>query len=133
MLHAHQRSVNVNRLLLISTLQKNLETHKAEYAEAVAAYQERLLADLQLAVKKVKKVKDVMALKDFEFEINFPEDHSSDYEDVITMFEFSVDENINLDGGSFRAFIENKWHWSGNHRDLMGTYAMAGSSIKNIR
>jgi hypothetical protein len=133
MLHAHQRSVNVNRLKLLDALRTNLAKHREEYAAAVAAYQERLLADLQLAVKKVKKVKDVTALKDFEFEISYPEDHSADYEDVITMFEHSVDENINLDGNSFRAFIENKWSWVGNHRELMSTYSVAGSSIKNLR
>lgn len=132
MVHSNHRSVNVNRLKLLETLRANLALHKEEYQKALAAYQERLLSDLQLAVKKVKKVKDVHQLRDFEFEINFPVDHSADYEDVISMFEHSVDENINLDAYSFKAFIENKWNWTNNHNAAMATYAAVGSSIKNI-
>ena len=99
MMNIRQRSVNVNRHVLLEKLRENLETHRVEYKEALAEYHARLEADLKLALKKVRNTdpEQVESLKSFRFSVPFPQNHEQDYIDVIEMLELSVDENINLD------------------------------------
>jgi hypothetical protein len=129
MMNIRQRSVNVNRLELLAKLRTNLETHKAEYAEALAEYQQRLLDDLKLAAKRVSKVTDPTELKNFRFSVPFPQNHEADYAEVIEMLEMSVDENINLDSESFKAYIKNEWSWQGQFTAAKMAYVTAGSSL----
>lgn len=129
MITMHQRSVNVARVTLLEKLRENLATHKAEYAEAVADYQERLLADLKLAVKKVGKIKDVKDLENFSFSLPYPQSHERDYTEIIEMLEMSVDENIQLDAQSFRAYIKNEWHWRDHFQATRASYKAAGAAL----
>lgn len=132
MMNIRQRTVNVSRTDLLAKLYENLELHRVEYAEAVLEYRARLEEDLSLALKKVKKVDAAdteKVLKDFRFSISFPQNHEKDYVEVIEMLEMSVDENINLDGESFRAYIKNEWSWKGHFELAKMAYASVGSSL----
>lgn len=129
MMTMHQRSVNVSRVQLLEKLRENLEIHKKEYEEALAEFKARLIEDLQLAVKKVKKTDDVMDLEKFKFKISFPEDHSQDYQDVIEMLEMSTDDTINLDAQSFKAYIKNEWVWQQSFKMTKALYNSVGSSF----
>lgn len=132
MMNIRQRSVNVSRVELLFKLRENLELHRREYAEAVLEYRARLEEDLAIALKKVKKVDAAdteKVLKGFNFCISFPQNHEKDYVEVIEMLEMSVDENINLDSESFRAYIKNEWSWKGHFEMAKMAYASAGSSL----
>lgn len=129
MMNIRQRSVNVNRQELLKKLHENLELHRAEYQEALSEFKERLEADLQLALKRVKKTDDVLSLKNFSFNITFPQNHEKDYIEVIEMLEMSVDETINLDTESFRAYIKNEWVWNHSFKSTLMSYKSVGSSL----
>lgn len=129
MMNIRQRSVNVSRQELLQKLRENLEQHRAEYQEALSEFKARLESDLQLALKKVKKADDVLSLKKFSFDITFPQNHENDYIEVIEMLEMSVDETINLDAESFRAYIKNDWAWNHSFKSTLTSYKLAGSSL----
>lgn len=129
MMNIRQRSVNVNRLELLEKLRANLALHKAEYAQALSEYQQRLIDDLKFAAKKVSKVTDPNELKNFRFSVPFPQNHEADYAEVIEMLEMSVDETINLDAESFKAYIKNEWHWQQQFSAAKMAYASVGSSL----
>jgi hypothetical protein len=129
MITLHQRSVNVSRLELLKKLRENLDLHCAEYASAIADYQERLLADLKLAVKKVAKVHDVNDLVNFSFSLPYPKNYEDEFTQVIEMMEMSVDETIELDSNSFRAYVKNEWSWGQNFRLTNAMYKTAGSAL----
>jgi hypothetical protein len=129
MMNIRQRSVNVNRLELLEKLRANLAVHRAEYETALSEYKQRLIDDLKLAVKKVGKVENPLELKSFRFALPFPQDYSSQYEEVIDMLEMSVDENINLDSESFKAYLKNEWSWKGNFEASAAMYKSVGSSL----
>lgn len=125
MLHGVQnKSVNVSRLVLLDHLRANLEKYKAQYREAVSDYQTRLkleLADAVVSLQETLAAASVEGISDkdlseihlkFKVNFNFPDDHESDYVEVIEMMELSVDENINLDSQAFRAYIKNEWSWT---------------------
>jgi hypothetical protein len=136
MMNIRQRSVNVNRVQLLEALRKNLEIHRTEYREAVLEFHRRLEEDLKVAVKKVKNVDPTVQeiedkLKRFSFHVQFPQNYESQYVEVIEMLELSVDENINLDAESFRAYIKNEWAWQHSFRATKAAYATAGSFLAN--
>lgn len=129
MMTMNQRSVNVNRLELLDKLRTNRELHRKEYIEALEEFHTRLLEDLKLAVKKVNSTQNTEDLKNFRFGLQFPQNHEQEYEDVIEMLEMSVDETIQLDAQSFKAYIKNEWHWQGQMRAAKAAYVTAGSSL----
>jgi hypothetical protein len=128
-MNIRQRSVNVDRNELLAKLKINLDLHRVEYQEALDEYQDRLLADLKLAVKKVNSTQNPTELKDFRFNIQFPQNHEDDFKDVIEMLEMSVDQTINLDAESFKAYIKNEWSWQHHFRASKMAYATVGSSM----
>lgn len=131
MMNIRQRSVNVSRLVLLEKLKANMALHKSEYSEALVECKVRLLADLKAATQKVAEVKDPLQLRDFKFRFRFqfPVDYTQEYADVIEMLELSVDENINLDAESFKAYIKNEWSWSKGFADTKALYASAGAFL----
>lgn len=128
MMTLRQRSVNVNRLELIEALKKNLETHRAEYEVALADFKTRLLEDLKTAQKHVNKT-EAADLKNFSIHFSFPQNHEKDFVEVIEMLEMSVDENINLDADSFRAYIKNEWAWTHSFKSVTESYKIAASTL----
>jgi len=44
------------------------------------------------------------------------------------MMEMSVDENINLDSQSFKAFVKNEWAWSYNFAKTTTLYKSFAAS-----
>lgn len=129
MITANQRSVNVNRLQLLECLKKNLEIHKKDYQEALVGYKVKLEKDLTDALESLSSLKET-ELKGFNVEFQHPVSHENSYVEVIEMMEMSVDENINLDSQSFRAFIKNDWPWSINFNStttLYKSYAVGAS------
>lgn len=128
-MNIRQRSVNVSRVELLEKLKQNLEAHRLEYQEALVEFHTRLEEDLKIALKKVKNTENVEHLKKFSFDVTFPQNHEQDYLDVIEMLEMSVDETINLDSESFKAYIKNEWNWQHHFRAAKMSYATVGSSI----
>lgn len=135
MMNIRQRTVNVARVELLKILKANLEVHREEYRQALLDFHTRLLEDLKLAQRKVAKVAAIpetiaLELKDFEFNVDFPTSHESDYVDVIEMLEMSVDASINLDAESFKAYVRNEWSWQHSFKNSLANYKVVGSSLR---
>lgn len=128
-MHLQQRSVNVSRSDLLLALRRNLDIHKAEYAEALADFKLRLISDLEIALKAAKTL-DVNELEDFKFNFEYPQSHADQISDVIEMLEFSTDETINLDSTSFKAYFKNEWPWKKSFDQLAMSYKAVGSFLK---
>jgi transcription elongation GreA/GreB family factor len=130
MMNIRQRSVNVKRSELLTALRANLETHKEEYKQALIDFKLRLLEDLQAGVEKVN-ASEPKDLAKFNVQVMFPQNHEKDFMEVIEMLDMSVDDNINLDAESFRAYFKNEWSWTVGFRSLTESYKAAGSFLSN--
>lgn len=103
----------MSREVLISALKVNLESYKVQFAEAVELYQARLLLELKEAYDIVNASPlTIEILNHVRVIFAPPMDHENDYIEILEMLEMSVDETINLDAESFRAYIKNDWNWS---------------------
>lgn len=115
------RTVNVKRLELLEMLKKNKELHQKEYDEALVDFKKAMIAELQKQLKLAKAEK----LNELHISMYPPQNHAGDFQEVIDMMEVSVDEVINLDSESFKAFFKNEWSWSAQFKLLASTYKAA--------
>jgi len=123
----HSQSVNVSRLTLLSSLRENLEKHKADYAAAVINYRLALQADLTTALVQANDPDS--RLDKIRVDFSHPQSYASQYQQVIDMLEYSVDETINLDSQAFRAYVKDEWSWKGSFELTNSTYASKASAF----
>jgi hypothetical protein len=128
MMIMNQRSVNVDRLDLIVTLKQNLKLHRAEYAEALTEFHKQLSEDLRAAAERGAKTMDPESLKNFRFNVTFPQNHEVEYVEVIEMLEMSRDPFITLDSQPFKAYVKNALKdWRAAFENTKSQYAVGGS------
>lgn len=120
MLSLRQQSVNVDRHQLIQALRDGLETHKVEYVEAIKDYEKAVVKFLEEATERAKR----RNFNDLVLRLQKPENHEKDYTNVIELLEVSVDETIQLDADSFRAYYKGEWGWK-------ASFGLAASSLKS--
>ncbi len=123
----HSQSVNVSRLQLLEALRLNLEKHKSDYTEAVINYRLALQADLTAALVQANDLNS--RLDKIGVDFSHPQSYASQYQQVIDMLEYSVDETINLDSQAFRAYVKDEWSWKGSFELSKSTYATKASAF----
>jgi roadblock/LC7 domain-containing protein len=104
----HNKTVNVERLKMIESIKAGLALHTKTYNEALVDFKEYALIE-------VNKLQAAIAAGDYsKTAINLiqPVSHIKEYEEAIEIFEMSVDENINIDLDTFKAYFKNEWQWS---------------------
>lgn len=108
MLNLRNQTVNVNRLELLKALKTGMELHNKQYAEAVTDYKLAVKVFMRGALERV----EADNFKDLVLQLQKPVNKESEYLDVIEMLEVSVDDTIQLDKESYKAFYKNEWSWS---------------------
>lgn len=107
MMHANNRTVNVSRLVLLDALRKGRDAHIDEYESVMADYRDAAEKFLAEALERAQRGD----LSNLRFDMPRPECHAGEYDEVIAMMEYSVDEVISLDSSSFRAYVLGEWTW----------------------
>lgn len=101
------RPVRVNKSAVLTALYQNRKTHREIFEEALEGYRKEAISQLENHITELKSGKP----KRTYFSIPFPEDHTDDYDDAIEMLEMSVDDTIDLDAETFKAFYKDDWGW----------------------
>lgn len=110
--------VTVNRLELLEKISANRDAHRGVFEEAIEGYRKAAIEELERSLhdaKKGKKVCRYLALVE-------PEDHTSEYETVIDMLKYSVDENVTLDARSYARYALDKWEWKAQFAGTVNSY-----------
>ena len=106
--------VEVSKADLLSRLRKNLAVHQDQLGKAIEGWRaeqaDRLTQcrDKLLAAKTAKQIRDARM---FTIE-QAPQDHSREYFEAISMFEWHKGDLIELDHATFRRLVLDKWDWS---------------------
>lgn len=115
------KEVKIKREDLLQKVRENRIAHKADLCEL----REEMVKDItayhyrQLEFLKAEDMENV----DTHFNFPIPEDHTEDYEQVITMLEMSVDDEIVLDHHEFQQYVMDNWAWKGEHLRNMAFYS----------
>lgn len=110
MLNLRNQTVNVNREALITALYTGLQVHQTQLTELKADYKKAVVKFMSAAARRARKGD----FRDLVLRLQAPQDHSQEYIDAIEMLEVSVDENVQLDKETYKAYYRNEWSWSSN-------------------
>jgi hypothetical protein len=118
----HQQLVKVNRHRLLSILKENREKHAKEYTQAIQDYRVSLMQDLNQALSTLNAAITPEQIAAVKVQFDVPENHDKDFLQAIELFEESVEDQIELDGETFRQFFKNEWVWRKRFEELAGFY-----------
>jgi hypothetical protein len=122
------REVKVKTAELLEKVKANREKHIKEYEEAVAGYKEAATEAVEKAMAKLKKqIEDlqegeVLHLAAVVFDLEVPQNHEKDYDQVILMLEMSVDEELSIKADEFACYVMDDWDWKADFLKMSDTY-----------
>ncbi len=120
-------TVNVDRIELIETLKKNRQVHKSQYQDAITGFRIELEKELK---QKLKNLKAGIAFE-LLWDNQKPENHITDYDDVIAMLEVSVDKTVQLDHEQFKQWFKDEWDWKRSWSARNSVYTVSAASSTN--
>ena len=97
------RTIKVNKKQLIDKIRENKKNHVEEYAKAVVAYKEEALRQLADLTQKVNEGALKIALN-----LTTPVDNSTNYDKIIEMFEWEVEEVVELEQSEFIEYVQDE-------------------------
>lgn len=103
--------IQVSKQELLEKLRENKAIHIKEYKEVYAEYQSDTIAKMKKLLAAAKKVEPLTPIQ-YNTELTPPQTHAEDYEIVIQMLEFSVEDTVEIDQRQFEQYILNKWDWT---------------------
>jgi hypothetical protein len=137
-------TVRVSKDDLLKKLKYNRTEHEKTYNEIMAVRQTKILDELHGFKAKFKKaLADRMdkATSDVEYtppSITLsisslkPENHTGDYDRVISLLELSLDEELELNSSEFNQYVNDDWSWKKSFVTCSGTYLPPNASWSNL-
>lgn len=122
------REVKVNRKELLEKVRANRETHVRDYEESVIGYKAAALKAIDEGMAKLRrsveelKTGQVLHLAAVSFDLEVPENHKKDYDQVIAMLEMSVDDQLTIRSDEFALYVMDDWSWKANFDKTTTTY-----------
>ena len=101
------RTVRLHRDAFIAKVQDNRNNHRQVFEDALEGYRERWIRELERRLHEVRRGREI----DQYFKLPEPEDHTEDYDRVLTMAQMSVDEVIELTEDEFARYVMDQWSW----------------------
>lgn len=99
--------VTVEKQALMEILRQNRDSHGSVYEKAWAGYRKATIAELEGMLDRIKNGQQIaVALANVP-----PEDHTSDYNDVIDMLEMDTGDTVVLSQAQFRCYVKDNWGW----------------------
>lgn len=98
----HNRTIKVKKRYLIDKIESNKKKHIKEFEEAKVAYKTE-------ALKQLAELKEDVENGDLEIRLNLvtPIDRSSEYDKVIEMFNWDVNDEVELTQGEFNDYVHD--------------------------
>lgn len=144
-----KRTVEVNRLKLIETLEINRKKHMQDYEDAMAGYKAVLLSKIDEAFDGAKKELEskyektksrVLAFTDADIarqrdsftlidditvEMKVPRSYTKEYDAAIDMAMWDVRETLELTHAEFTCFVRDQWDWKSGFDAVSSMYKAA--------
>ena len=102
MRHTGNRTITVQKRNLIEKIEENKANHVKEYAKAVIAYKKEALRQLNDLLLKVND-----GVLDAKLDLITPIDNSKNYDRVVEMFEWEVEDEVELEQDEFKEYIQD--------------------------
>lgn len=103
MRHYGNRKIKVEKQKLIEKIKENKVKHFEEYNKAVIAYKKEALEQLE---KLTNKVND--GALDIKLNLITPVNNSDNYDKILEMFEWEVEEFVELEQQEFLEYVQDE-------------------------
>jgi hypothetical protein len=105
------KNITVRKDALLEQLRANRAAHRAEYDRAVEIYKLRFVEEAtRFAEEAVRCAAAGIWFKDFVW-LPVPEEHTDDYDRVISLMEWEIADEVELSESDFRCYVLNEWGW----------------------
>ncbi|GAB3077757.1 hypothetical protein [Pedococcus soli] len=112
------RTVKLNRDEFMNAVTINRDNHRAVFEEALEGYRTRMIRELERRIRHVRTGRAV----DQYLRLPEPEDHTADYDRVLTMAAMSVDDIVELTSEDFAMYVMDQWNWKQSFSETTGLY-----------
>jgi hypothetical protein len=99
--------VTVDKEDLLTRLRANRDAHRTIFSEAVVGYRDAVITALERHLDEVKNG----TVRTITVNLPEPEDHTKDYDRIITMCEMNVKDQITLTQDEFAQYVMDDWRW----------------------
>ena len=97
----------ISKEKLLSILKENRAKHHEKFVKAVAIYKEEAV---HVLMKNIDNISRGVKLR-VVFLLPVPEEHLKDYDRAIHSLELDTRNEIKLDDGEARCYVEDQWNW----------------------
>lgn len=118
MRHYGNRKIKVEKQKLIEKIKKNKLNHFEEFNKAVIAYKKEALEQLE---KLTEKVND--GALDIKLNLITPVNNSANYDKIIEMFEWEVEDIVELEQQEFLEYVQDETDFAVTARMSNMTYS----------
>lgn len=101
-------TIRVPKTKLIETITENRDAHRETFERALEAYRLRALDMLE---KRIGEIRDGQPIS-LHFPLPTPEDYTEVYNEALAQLDWTLDDEIELDQGTFAQLVLNKWEWA---------------------
>lgn len=102
------KSVTIEKDALLLKIKENRDRHRSVFEKALAAYQAKTIVHLERCISDLRDGRQI----DHFIRMPIPEDHTSDYDRVITMLEMDIHPTVEVTEMDFRCYVMDEWDWS---------------------
>ncbi len=100
-------NITANKADLIKTVTENRDAHREVFEKALEVYRRRWIELLEAKIESAKRGDKISQT----FRIPVPEDHTDDFDNVLTMLEWHTGDEVTLDEYQVATWIRNEWGW----------------------
>jgi hypothetical protein len=111
-------TVRVSKTKLLEKVKANREEHRATFEEAIAGWRDEIVRRVEEILRDAKAGRDVP----LHIGVVRPEDHTSDYDSVISLLEMSEDDELELTYQQFNQYANDNWGWQHQFLATASTY-----------
>jgi hypothetical protein len=100
-------TVKVKRSELLERIKKNRESHRDLFLKAQEGYREAMIEELDRMLKEAQAGRTIRR----SVSMVEPQDHTKDYDRVISMLEMSQDDVVEIQEHEFDQYVMDNWSW----------------------
>lgn len=102
-------TVTVNKADLIEKVTKNREEHRQMFLDAQVRYRARVIEELDARLMEARRPGGTINLG---FAMPEPVDYTREYDTALSMLEWEVGDQVELDQSTFAELVLNQWSWA---------------------
>jgi hypothetical protein len=119
------REVTVDKSELRETLVQNRQQHRGIFEEALAGFQKEAIRLLEEQLERARRgLKRTVYVR-----LDCPEDHTADYDRVISMLDMEVSDKVVLTEQEFAQFVQDDWAWQHQWLTSSARFSAAANSL----